>query len=261
VARIDAPKTIFRQVVDSLGTAILRGDFGEGPLPVEADLAASYGVGRNLLREAIKVLASKNLVAVGPKIGTRALPRGDWNLFDPDVLLWLSEMDGSMILSLDLVEFRLIVEPRAAHLAALRATQTERRAIGIAYVALEQCVGHPQLIADRDLAFHQTIHAASHNTLLANMSARLGTMMRMQVRTTTDHPGAFERGLPLHKELTQAIAEGDAVWAEDASRRLVAMPYSDLAGRLRIPVRRRLDSHLSEPPNRAGKTGRLDARR
>jgi GntR family galactonate operon transcriptional repressor len=261
VRKSDEPRTVFSQVVNQLGAAILRGDYGEGPLPVEAELAASFGVGRNLLREAIKVLASKNLVAVGPKLGTRVRPRSEWNLLDPDVLFWLGEVEGSLNHSFDLVEFRLITEPRAAHLAALRATNTERRAIAIACTALEQCVGHPHLIADRDLAFHQAIHTASHNTLLASIGWRLGMMMRVQVRTTTDHPGAFERGLPLHREVTQAIAEGDAVWAEDASRRLVAMPYTDLAGRMRVPVRRRLDSQLTNPPNGGGKTSRLNVGR
>jgi DNA-binding FadR family transcriptional regulator len=249
VPKADPPRTIFRQVVDTLGAAVLRGEYGEGPLPVEAELAASLGVGRNLLREAIKVLASKNLVVVGPKTGTRALPRAQWNLLDPDVLLWLSETEGAITHAFDLVEFRLIVEPRAAHLAALRATAAERADITEAYEALEECLSRPALIADRDLAFHQAILTASHNSLLASIGWRLGTMMRLQVRTTTDHPGAFARGLPLHWELAAAIAAGDAAWAEAVSRRLVVMPYADLAGRLRVPEGQRLDGqdHASPP--------------
>jgi DNA-binding FadR family transcriptional regulator len=240
VPTVKAPRTVFRQVVDTLGAAVLRGDYGEGPLPVEAELAASLGVGRNLLREAIKVLASKNLVVVGPKIGTRALPRSQWNLLDPDVLLWLSETEGAMTHSFDLVEFRLIIEPRAAHLAALRATEAERAHITASYEAYEECLTRPELIVDRDLVFHQAIHTASHNTLLASIGWRLGTMMRRQVLTTTDYPGAFERGLPLHKELAEAIAARDAPWAEEVAVRLVVMPYEDLAGRLQVPAAQRL---------------------
>jgi GntR family transcriptional regulator, galactonate operon transcriptional repressor len=239
VPKADAPRTIFRQVVDTLGTAVLRGDYGDGPLPVEAELAASLGVGRNLLREAIKVLASKNLVAVGPKIGTRALPRSQWNLLDPDVLLWVSETEGSMNYSFDLVEFRLIVEPRAAHLAALRATDAERQHITASYIAYKECRTQPELTADRDLVFHQAIHTASHNSFLASIGRRLGTIMRRQVLTTTDYPGAFERGLPLHRELAEAIAARDAGWAENVAFRLVVMPYEDLAGRLDVPDARR----------------------
>jgi GntR family galactonate operon transcriptional repressor len=240
VPKTEPPRTIFRQVVDTLGAAVLRGDYGDGPLPVEAELAGSLGVGRNLLREAIKVLASKGLVAVGPKIGTRALPRAD-----PDVLLWLSETEDAMTHSFDLVEFRLIVEPRAAHLAALRATEAERQHITASYDAYEDCLTRPELIVDRDLVFHQAIHTASHNTLLASIGWRLGTMMRRQVLTTTDYPGAFERGLPLHRELAEAIAARDAAWAETVAFRLVVMPYEDLAGRLDLPMSQRLDRETS----------------
>jgi GntR family transcriptional regulator, galactonate operon transcriptional repressor len=253
VLKAEPPRTIFRQVVDTLGAAVLRGDYGDGPLPVEAELAASLGVGRNLLREAIKVLASKGLVAVGPKIGTRALPRSQWNLLDPDVLLWLSETEGAMTHSFDLVEFRLIVEPRAAHLAALRATEAERAHITASYEAYEECRSRPELIVDRDFVFHQAVHTASHNTLLTSIGWRLGTLMRRQVLTTTDYPGAFERGLPLHRELAEAIAARDAAWAEAVAFRLVVMPYEDLATRLDVPMARRLareDSRTRPPPPR-----------
>ena len=65
-------------------------------------------------------------------------------------------------------------------------------------------------------------------------------MMRRQVLTTTDYPGAYERGLPLHKELAEAIAARDAAWAEAVAFRLVVMPYEDLAGRLDVPMAERL---------------------
>jgi DNA-binding FadR family transcriptional regulator len=42
-------------------------------------------VSRTVAREAIKVLAAKGLVVSRQKVGTRVLPRDQWNLFDPDV--------------------------------------------------------------------------------------------------------------------------------------------------------------------------------
>jgi DNA-binding FadR family transcriptional regulator len=149
------------------------------------------------------------------------------------------------------VEFRLIIEPRAAHLAALRATEAERAHITASYQAYEECLTRPELIVDRDLVFHQAIHTASHNTLLASIGWRLGTMMRRQVLTTTDYPGAFERGLPLHKELAEAIADRDARWAEEVAIRLVVMPYEDLAGRLQVPAAQRLGCLTSTQPEGA----------
>ncbi len=237
---LGSPRSVFSQTVDRLGASLVADAFPDGMLPIEADLAASLGVGRNLLRESVKVLASKGLVDVKPKRGTRLRPRAEWNLLDPDVLDWIGRSAHSTRHSFDVVEFRLIVEPLAGRLAALRATDAERDAIEAACLALEACAGEPALIAERDLAFHGAIHLASHNALLGSIGALLGIAMQTQVRTTTDHPGAFERGLALHREVTQAIRQRDAAWAEDAARRLVLMPYGDLADRLAVPELQRL---------------------
>ena len=60
------------QVVEELGQRIVRGDFAlSGGLPTEPELSAELGISRNVLREAIKVLASKGMIEVRPKIGSR----------------------------------------------------------------------------------------------------------------------------------------------------------------------------------------------
>jgi GntR family transcriptional regulator, galactonate operon transcriptional repressor len=227
---------LYGQVVEQLGLRVVRGDFGAtGVLPVEPQLAAELGVSRNLLREAVKALASKGLLDVGPRSGTRVRPQPDWHLLDPDVLAWLDSSGQRLKRSFGLVEFRLIVEPAASYLAALRATEAERQGILVALEALEACVGHPELVPARDIAFHRSIHAASHNPVLNHLGSLISSLMQIQVLTTTDRPGDFERGLPLHRELAETILRGAASEAEDASRRLVRMPYEDLRARLGFP--------------------------
>ena len=75
--------------VEEIGIRITGGDHPpEAALPVESELAAQLGVGRNVVREAVKVLAGKGLLRTGPRVGTRVRPRWDWNLLDPDVISW-----------------------------------------------------------------------------------------------------------------------------------------------------------------------------
>src|SRR3954469_676249 len=82
------------EIVHEIGLRILRGDLRPGDvLPGEEELGGELGVSRTVLREAIKVLAAKRLVESRPKTGTRVLPRGEWNLIDPDVLAWRLEAD------------------------------------------------------------------------------------------------------------------------------------------------------------------------
>ena len=148
-------RNLYAQVVHELGQRIAAGEFPETePLPIESDLAAQLGVSRNLLRESVKALVSKGLVEVRPRSGTRVRPRGEWHLLDPDVLGWLDAVGQRLHHAFDLVEFRLIVEPAASRLAALRATPAERSAIAAACTELEACIGQPELVPSRDIAFH-----------------------------------------------------------------------------------------------------------
>ena len=62
------------------------------------------------------------MIDVRPKTGTRIRESGEWNLLDPDILAWHAESELRQTRAFELVEFRLVVEPKAAHLAALRAT-------------------------------------------------------------------------------------------------------------------------------------------
>ena len=103
------------QVVDELGLRIVREEFGdEGLLPTEPELGAELGVSRNALREAIKVLVGKGLLEVRPKTGMRVRPKSEWNLLDRAVLDWHASSRLCVRHAFDLVEFRLIVEPRAS---------------------------------------------------------------------------------------------------------------------------------------------------
>src|SRR5262245_15991506 len=226
-------RTLPEQVVEELGQRIVRGDFArKGGLPTEPELSAELGISRNVLREAIKVLASKGLIDVRPKIGMRIRTPEDWNVLDPDVLAWFS-IDGSELRNAhDFVEFRRIIEPKASYLAALRGTEEEIVAISRAFDALYACIGQPKKIPAADVVFHRSIYTASHNIVLQHLGSLITPLMQNQVVLTTDAPGSFEKGLPLHRKVTEAIAKRDPKRAEAYSRMLVNMPYQDLSNRL-----------------------------
>jgi DNA-binding FadR family transcriptional regulator len=229
------------QMVNALGLRIVRDEFGsKGLLPTEPELVAEFGVSRNALREAVKVLVGKGLLEVRPKTGTKIRPKSEWNLLDRSVLDWHASSKLRFRHAFELVEFRLIVEPRASYLAAKRATKEERKAILAACTRLEDCVSHPHDIAETDIIFHNLIHLASQNALLIYLGKLLGSLMSVQVKITTEDLESFKRGLPYHRKLAEAIAEKDAGRAEAMSKALVQMPYEDLAGRLRVKSADRL---------------------
>jgi DNA-binding FadR family transcriptional regulator len=76
--------TLHRQIARRLGARIVSGEMEEGAaLPNEAALSKELGVSRTVVREAVKVLAAKDLLEVRPKTGTKVRPRRDWNMLDP----------------------------------------------------------------------------------------------------------------------------------------------------------------------------------
>ena len=226
-------RTLPEQVVDTLGQRIVRGDFAHrGGLPTEPELSAELGISRNVLREAIKVLASKGMLEVRPKTGTKVRTPEDWNVLDPDVLAWFSNDGNELRNAHDFVEFRRIIEPKASYLAALRATEKEIADIRAAYEALYACIGQPEKVPAADIVFHSSVYNASHNIVLQYLGSLFAPVMKTQVVITTGEPGSFEKGLPLHRKVTEAIEKRDPKRAEVYSRLLVNMPYQDLNDRL-----------------------------
>lgn len=230
------------KIVEALGMRIVRGDFGEdATLPSEPVLAAELGVSRNALREAIKVLARKGMVEVRPKTGTRVLPRGDWSLLDREVLGWKEAASPNLHHTLDLVEFRLIVEPKASYLAARRANDEQIAIIDAACTKLEGCVGKPlDEMSKVDLVFHRAILRASHNEILIYLGSVIASLMQLQVATTSQDIESFKRGLVQHRALADAIAARNADKAEAISRDLVLSPYGLLADLVKLKTELRL---------------------
>src|SRR3712207_3181806 len=154
-------------VVMTLGSAIARGDYDSGSvLPREAALETQLGVGRGVVREAVKILAAKGLVSVGPRHGTRVRPLRDWNFLDRDVLAWAGAGPMARDLLLALEETRRVVEPAAAALAADRATPAERQEIRAAYAAMVATHAYLAAAIQADKAFHIAILDATHNPVL-----------------------------------------------------------------------------------------------
>ncbi len=67
------PRTIPEQIADHLGMAILRGDYRDGERIGEQEMAELYGVSRGPVREAIRVLQSRGMVAFEPRRGAFAI--------------------------------------------------------------------------------------------------------------------------------------------------------------------------------------------
>ena len=186
-----------------LALAILRGETGNWSS--ENDLCLKLKVSRSVLRESVKVLASKGLLEVRPKVGIRVRPRSEWNLLDPELLVWQFEAGMDDQLLRNLVEVRLIVETGASGLAAMRATSEEIAWLGDCYREMKLNVDDREAYNAADLRFHTAVFAACHNPLLERMTSTLRTGLAVTQRVTSKLHA--DVGLPLHEAVVNAVSE------------------------------------------------------
>lgn len=227
-------------VLTTLGREIAQEIIPAGAvLPSESDLEIRFGVGRGVVREAIKMLSGKGLVSVRPRHGTRVLPRRDWSLLDRDVLNWLvgqDKLDRELLLAIQ--EVRSIIEPAAAALAATRATKKDLQRINSALVAME--TSHDQDTATAaDKAFHLAVLDATHNPVLQGFRGAIDTILSAVFVVAVDSvDGWFEDNIPNHAATARAIEEGDADKARKAMERVLGFTHSELSRKNVSAVRR-----------------------
>lgn len=221
-----------RTVLATLGREIAQDLIPVGTaLPPEPDLEARFGVGRGVVREAIKSLAAKGLVSVRPRHGTHVRPRCEWSLLDRDVLSWLvgeNEPDRDLLLAIQ--EVRAIIEPAAAALAAERATRNDVRRINAALAAMKSAQDQASAtVADK--AFHLAILDATHNPVLQGFRGAIDTILGMVFHVAVGSVGWFKENLPNHAAAARAIESGNAERARIAMERVLDYTRSKLSKR------------------------------
>lgn len=167
------------RVAHEIGREIVSGAIPEGEyLAQESELATRFSVSRQVVREALKVLGAKGLVATRRRAGTRVLPRESWNLLDADILDWHPPHAFSSKFLGDLAELRRVVEPEAAAMAAERATDEQIAEIGKALDAMRSVTPVSKEFFDADAQFHFSILKASGNSLIDQLRTIVGPSMK-----------------------------------------------------------------------------------
>jgi DNA-binding FadR family transcriptional regulator len=204
-------------------------------LPVEADLSESLGVGRNTVREAVRVLVYVGMLETRQGDGTYVRATQEAG----EALRRISRSELR-----DKLEVRIMLETEAARLAAERRTGSDLQIMMAALDAraragkdIDQQIAHDQ-------AFHQALVAASHNTALTEMYGYFSESITQTIEQTelnNDVPGPAQEE---HELLLAAVRQQDPVKAEALAR---AMLQPSLAAFQRY--RRKIEGELSAPKN------------
>jgi DNA-binding FadR family transcriptional regulator len=211
-------RRLYGGVAHKLGVAILSGRHAPGEtMPGEIAFAAELDISRGAVREALQVLAAKGMVESRTGTGTRVLPRERWNLLDPDVLGWAAAAEPDLRLVRSLFELKLVIEPAAAGMAALRRERADiaRMRDALTMMRRSPLAAEQNGQADRD--FHVAMLNATRNDAMIVLGAAIGTTVTL-ARHYRQHASALPRNAT--PDLVQVF---DAIVAQDAGRAGTAM--------------------------------------
>jgi GntR family galactonate operon transcriptional repressor len=231
---------ILGTIVRQLGCRIVAGEWADG-MPKEADLIASLGVSRSVVREALRILGAKGLIRSRPMEGTKVQPRSEWRLLDPDLMDWRIRAGDTKSLLEDLMKVRLVLEPGVVHLATRTATDDTRARLTRAWerkLEAESAPGLPDpqrrdLFIEADLAFHREFLVAVGSEILEQLftviqaALRLLIDLQMRARGSEVELIGMDESTALHRAVYEAFIAGDAQAAEDAMRRLIELAMDD----------------------------------
>ncbi|QHC57345.1 FCD domain-containing protein [Rathayibacter sp. VKM Ac-2760] len=213
-----------RTLVDTVGTAVVRGDLPAGTvLGIEA-LAREHGVSRSVIREALRILETLGMIVARQRVGITVLGREHWQLLDPRVIAWRSHADDAQTQLRELMQLRSILEPAAAELAVAQGTEEQLTAIVRAAEEMTATYRDRRVaaFARADLDFHSAIVAAASSSVLAQLSDTVLAALRLRYSGSVPVFGEEgERALALHVRLADALAARDAAAAVDLTRALV----------------------------------------
>ena len=164
-------KTLAEQVADGIMNLIQETPYKAGDkLQTEKELCESTGAGRNTVREALKILASRNVLEIRQGAGTFVSEKQGI----PDDPLGFSMVNDHVKLTKDLLQVRIMLEPQIAALAAQCAKEHEIRELEEILEEMEAAMKKREDYSELDTKFHTKIAQCTHNIVMENLLPVIG---------------------------------------------------------------------------------------
>lgn len=134
-------------------------------LPTEKELSALLGVGRNTVREALRLLLSQNLITIRQGAGSFISEK----MGVADDPFGFSMVDDKRKLTEDLLQVRVMIEPQIAALAAQNRTEEDLKHVEEALFRVEAAMEQQKDFAVEDADFHASIAMCTHNGVMSEL--------------------------------------------------------------------------------------------
>jgi GntR family transcriptional repressor for pyruvate dehydrogenase complex len=203
------------EVARSLLSYLLAGDIKPGQrMPSERTLAQELGVGRSVVREALKSLTLLGLVEVRQGDGTYL--RGTESDLLPQSIEW-----GLMLgqkRTLDLVEARRYLEEILAGLAASRRTDEDVAVLRGLLTEMRAASSDPDRFVAADVAFHLRVTHSAGNETLGGVIRGVRSLLQVWISRVMQTPENYAPSVAEHVAVLEAIEAADPARATAAMR-------------------------------------------
>jgi GntR family transcriptional repressor for pyruvate dehydrogenase complex len=204
-----------QQIVSRLLDLIQQRHLGPGDrLPAERELAATMGVSRSSLREALRALTVLGVCEMRHGTGTYV------SSLEPDLLVRplsfvLSLSDGGFD---QLFEARKVVEPAIAALAARRINDATLERLDALVTRADAVIENPDAFLVADVELHDVIRETAGNSILGRFMESIHALGLASRQATGTRRKVREQSVKDHRAIVAALRERDGDAASDAMR-------------------------------------------
>lgn len=206
-------KSLPEKTANVLSEYLYRENYAVGAkLPNELVLAEQFEVSRNTIRKAIQILADKNILEVRRGSGTFVAARSG-AVQDPlGLLLYADEQQ----LVRDLLQVRLMIEPKTAAMAAENISAKDLRQLASLCDRLDRAVLAGENYYEIDIEFHTFLAGCSKNLVIHNLYPAISEGILMQESYYEMRNGTSTS--EAHRRIYEAIRDRRPTEAEYAMR-------------------------------------------
>ncbi len=205
------------QVAEQIQQLILSRQIKPGDrLPTERELGETFKVSRTVIREAIRILEARGLVASQTGSGTyvQAIQGADV----ANSLGMYITTQGQFFTLDSLMEVRRVLEIQVVKLAAERAAPQDIEKLESILAHMCKAQKDVNAFSKWDLEFHMVIARASGNPLFGILIQPLTGALLELIGTGSSAPGAVEEACDFHRKILNALKARDAEKADSAMR-------------------------------------------
>ena len=208
-------------------------DVGDA-LPTESELSAELGVGRNTVRESLKVLQALGVIEIRHGFGMFVAPNNFSALVSGLTFRGRLSLRHKGEEAMELIDVRQALESgligsaielmTAEHLADLRTTME----------AMEAAAVKGEALAEHDAEFHRRLYAPLNNELLINLMDVFWQVYRQIHQALGSGPVNLEEQARVHWDIYEAVEKKDKALASERLQRHfdgIRLKLKDVASR------------------------------